>query len=160
MRRRPPFPLLPLPPLHFRRARPADIPAMTAIRLGVTENVLSDPRKVTRQMYEDYLHASGRGWVCCSGRKVVGFAYASKANASIWALFIQPGHEGRGIGRRLLAFAVDWLFALGHPAVTLSTGRGTRAERFYAASGWIAEGDATGKDVTFRKLAFPSPAQG
>jgi GNAT superfamily N-acetyltransferase len=160
MRRRPPLPLPPLPPLRFRRARPADIPAMTAIRLNVTENVLSDPRKVTRRMYEDYLHAQGRGWVCCSGRKIVGFAYASKVDASIWALFIQPGHEGRGIGRKLLAFAVNWLFALGHPAVTLSTRRGTRAARFYAASGWRPEGDDFSDDVTFRKLALTSPAQG
>ena len=152
MRRR--LPCLP-PTLHFRRARPADIAAMTAIRLGVTENVLSDPGKVTRQMYEDYLHRLGRGWVCLRGRKIVGFSYASKADASIWALFIQPGHEGLGIGRKLLALAVDWLFALGHGAVTLTTGRGTRAEGFYAASGWVREGDADGRDVAFRILPRP-----
>jgi GNAT superfamily N-acetyltransferase len=152
-----PPPAFPPPTLHFRRARRADIAAMTAIRLNVTENVLSDPGKVTRQMYEDYLHVLGRGWVCVRGRKIVGFSYASKVDASIWALFIQPGHEGLGIGRKLLALAVDWLFALGHAAVTLTTGRGTRAERFYAAAGWIDESKVDSRDVALRKLAPVRP---
>jgi len=146
----------PLPsssPLHFRRARPADIPAMSAIRLRVTENVLRDRNKVTLQMYADYLDLLGRGWVGVSGNTVVGFAYASRADASIWALFVDPRHEGRGIGRRLLGFAMDWLFATGAPAVSLSTGRGTRAERFYAASSWTLAAGGASDDVHFRRLA-------
>ncbi|WP_332879458.1 GNAT family N-acetyltransferase [Massilia sp. S19_KUP03_FR1] len=149
-----------LPALHYRRARSADIPAMSRIRLSVTENTLSDPSKVTLQMYRDYLDARGRGWVCCSGRRIVGFAYASRDDASIWALFIQPGHEGRGIGRKLMGFAEAWLFGLGAPAITLDTGRGTRAERFYAASSWLREPDDGGRNVRFRKqapLAAPAP---
>ena len=141
------------PPLQFRRARPADIPAMSAIRLSVTENVLRDRSKVTLQMYRDYLDLRGRGWVCVRGRRIVGFAYASRDDASIWALFVQPGHEGLGIGRRLMDHAVGWLFAAGAPAVTLATGRGTRAERFYIASGWVPDGDDEGGQVRFRKLA-------
>lgn len=39
----------------FWRARQADIAAMSRIRLSVSENVLSDPARVTLQMYEDYL---------------------------------------------------------------------------------------------------------
>jgi hypothetical protein len=45
---------------HFRRARPGDIAAMSAIRLAVTENVLSDHGKVTLQMYRDYMDMLGR----------------------------------------------------------------------------------------------------
>lgn len=133
---------------------------MARIRLAVKENILSDPTKVTLQMYRDYLDVRGRGWVCRSGRTIVGFAYASRDDASIWALFIQPGHEGRGIGRKLLAFAVDWLFGLGHPAIVLDTGRATRAERFYARAGWLRNADAGGRNVQFRKLAgttLPAP---
>lgn len=95
------------PTLQCRRARPADIPAMARIRLSVTENTLSDPARVTLQMYHDYLDLRGRGWVCRSGGTIVGFGYASRDDASIWALFVQPGYEGRGIARRLLALAVD-----------------------------------------------------
>jgi len=131
----------PLQPLRyipsFRQAVGADIPAMSRIRLSVTENVLSDPARVTPQMYLDFLDKSGRGWVAEGNGEVVAFCYADKENASIWALFVCPGHEGRGLARALLAQAVDWLFALGHERVHLSTTPGTRADRFYAAQGWL-----------------------
>lgn len=147
----------PAPALHYRRARAGDIRAMAAIRLSVNENVLTDPGKVTLRMYRDYLHLLGRGWVCCAGGKVVGFAYASRDDASIWALFVKPGHEGRGIGRRLMAYAVHWLHAIGHPSIVLFTGKGTRAERFYGRQGWVCEHD-DGDSVRLR-LSAASPRQ-
>lgn len=125
---------------------------MSAIRLSVTENVLRDHSKVTPQMYHDYLDLLGRGWVCLIDDRIAGFAYASRDDASIWALFVAPNHEGIGIGRRLLALAVDWLFALGHPAITLDTGRDTRAAGFYRAAGWLADA-GTDANVRFRKYA-------
>jgi GNAT superfamily N-acetyltransferase len=120
----------------FRRAVSADIPAMSKIRLAVTENILSDPTRITVEMYEDYLEKSGRGWVAESADEIVAFCYADKINASIWALFVRPGHEGRGLGKALLLQAVDWLFEAGHERVHLTTGADTRADRFYAAQGW------------------------
>jgi GNAT superfamily N-acetyltransferase len=123
----------------FRQADSADIPAMSAIRLAVLENVLRDPSRVTSAMYEDYLALRGRGWVAELAGEVAAFCYADKEDGSIWALFVDPRHEGRGLARRLLAMAVDWLFALGHEHVILRTGAGTRAARFYAAQGWQCE---------------------
>lgn len=122
--------------LEFRRATAADIPAMTAIRLAVRENVLSNPGRVTQQMYEDYLDRLGRGWVCARDGAVIGFSYAAREDHSIWALFVEPGHEGLGAGKRLLQLATDWLFSCGAQAVTLATSAGTRADRFYQAQGW------------------------
>lgn len=123
----------------LRRATHADIPAMSRIRLAVTENALRDPTRITVAMYEDYLERSGRGWVAEAGGAIVGFSYADNVNASIWALFIQPGREGRGLGKALLAQATDWLFEQGHDCIRLTTGAGTRADRFYAAQGWRRE---------------------
>lgn len=120
----------------FRRATRDDIPAMSRIRMAVTENVLSDPSRVTTQMYEHFLDKSGRGWVAQHGGEIVAFCYADKDNASIWALFVRPGHEGKGLAKSLLALAVEWLFAMGHERIHLSTGANTRADRFYAAQGW------------------------
>jgi GNAT superfamily N-acetyltransferase len=120
----------------FRRATSDDILAMSRIRLSVTENTLSDPRRVTDEMYEDFLDQSGRGWVAESEGEIVAFCYADKLNASIWALFVRPGHEGQGLGKALLRLAVDWLFEMGHDSVHLTTGANTRADRFYAAQGW------------------------
>lgn len=57
---------------------------MSRIRLSVTENVLSDPGRITRQMYEDYLESSGRGWVAEIEGEVAAFSYADKHEGSIW----------------------------------------------------------------------------
>ncbi len=122
--------------IHYRQATLADIPQMSAIRLAVTENVLSDPAKVTPQMYEDYLHKLGRGWVAEENGQVLGFAYGASADNSIWALFVAPGQEGRGMGRRLLGLAVDWLVSQGAKELILCTDAATRADRFYQAQGW------------------------
>lgn len=126
----------PAPSIRLRQACSADIPAMSAIRLSVRENVLSDPARVTLQMYEDYLERDGRGWVAEIDGAVAAFCYADRRRGSIWALFVDPACEGRGLARRLLAQAVAWLFALGHARITLGTAPGTRADRFYAAQGW------------------------
>ena len=134
--------------LVLRRACSADIPAMSAIRLSVTENVLSDPNRVTLQMYEDYLDRDGRGWVAEIDGEIAGFSYADRREASIWALFISPRFEGRGLGKALLDLAVTWLFGQGHERITLGTTPGTRAERFYAAQGWTRM-PGNGREVEF-----------
>jgi GNAT superfamily N-acetyltransferase len=137
----------------FRLAHPRDIPAMSKIRLAVTENALRDPGRITQQMYEDYLELLGRGWVSEIDGEITGFCYADKFQSSIWALFISPEFEGRGHAKQLLKLATEWLFEQGHQAVQLSTGKGTRAERFYAAQGWKQE-RIEGND-TFYLLAAP-----
>lgn len=116
--------------INFRQATTDDIAAMSAIRLSVKENALSDPSRITGQMYYDYLELLGRGWVAEIDRNVVGFCYACKDTSSIWALFVSPQHEGKGIARHLLALAVDWLFGQGNDSVALTTSVSTRAERF------------------------------
>lgn len=133
----------------FSVATEADIDAMSVLRLAVTENVLSNPSRITRQMYEDYLARLGRGWTCKIDGRLVGFSYAASGDASIWALFVQPGYEGRGIGSQLLARAVDWLFERGAATVQLSTGAGTRADRFYQEQGWLRQASACGKDACY-----------
>jgi GNAT superfamily N-acetyltransferase len=126
-------------PVLLRRADSADIPAMSRIRLAVSENRLSDPGRITLQMYEDYLQRLGRGWVAEVDGEIAGFCYANSQDASIWALFMAQEYEGRGIARQLLELAVAWLFAQGRDAVRLSTGANTRADGFYARLGWSLE---------------------
>lgn len=126
-------------PAMFRDAVAADIPAMSRIRLAVAENRLSDPARITRQMYHDYLQRLGHGWVAEVDGEIAGFCYASRQDGSIWALFMAAEYEGRGIARRLLELAVEWLFAQGCQAVRLSTGANTRADGFYARQGWLLE---------------------
>lgn len=124
---------------NFRRAYADDIPAMSIIRLAVSENVLSNPDRITQEMYEDYLDLLGRGWVAEVDGTIAGFCYANRTNSSIWALFISPQYEGQGLAKRLLNMATAWLFEQGEETVRLSTGTGTRADRFYALQGWTRE---------------------
>jgi GNAT superfamily N-acetyltransferase len=122
--------------MHFRRATESDIDAIFVVRFAVKENVLSNPARVTREMCIDYLDKLGRGWVCEIEGRVVGFSYAARADHSIWALFVLPDFEGRGVGKALLNAVVDWLFEIGAERVILSTEANTRADRFYRAQGW------------------------
>lgn len=123
--------------MDFREAKIEDIPALFEVRHSVKENVLSDPRRVTREMCVAYLSESGRGWLCEIEGEVVGFSVASLEDASIWALFVKPLYEGRGIGKRLLQLATDWLFEMRATSIALSTDAHTRADKFYERQGWL-----------------------
>lgn len=134
----------------FREADVGDIPSLSEVRLSVTENALSDPQRITPEMYADYLSVSGKGWLCEVNGQVVGFSVASLGDASIWALFVKPGFEGRGIGTRLLGLATGWLFHMGASSVSLSTGAGTRADRLYQRQGWKRGEIRPGGEVDYR----------
>lgn len=121
--------------LAFRRAVDADVTTMLRIRHRVRENRLSDPTSVTPAMCRDYLDRLGRAWVAEQDGQIIGFSYADRTG-SIWALFVDPAHEGLGAGKRLLRLAADWLFEIGHDELRLGTEANTRADRFYAAQGW------------------------
>jgi GNAT superfamily N-acetyltransferase len=122
--------------MHVREATVEDIPALSEVRQSVRENVLADPRRVTREIYAAYLGETGKGWLCEVEGEVVGFSIASAEDDSIWALFVKPSYEGRGVGKRLLRLATDWLFETGATSIALSTGAHTRADRFYEEQGW------------------------
>lgn len=141
--------------LALRRATVADIPAMSRIRLAVRENRLSNPARITEEMYRDYLDALGRGWVAEIAGEVVGFAYADRGDGSIWALFVDPEREGLGAGSRLLRLAAAWLFEIGYDEVWLGTEPGTRAHGFYAAQGWVQEGMKDDVEVWYRLRREP-----
>lgn len=119
----------------YREARLDDEAAITAVRLSVRENVLRDPTKVTHADYVAYLTEIGKGWVAEIDGRIVGFSFANRSGL-IWALFLRPGTEGRGIGKHLLRLCTDWLRSIGVRRAFLDTGPGTRAEEFYRRQGW------------------------
>jgi GNAT superfamily N-acetyltransferase len=136
--------------LSFREAQLADIPVIREIRAAVLENRLSDPERVPASMVADYLTTLGKGWVCELDDRVVGFSFAASKSQSIWALFVLPGQEGKGIGKTLLALATDWLFANGAEHVSLGTAPNTRADCFYRTQGW-SRGELLGNgEVSYR----------
>jgi GNAT superfamily N-acetyltransferase len=124
----------------FREATIADIPQMQIVRHAVKENRLSDPGLVTDAAYVSYLTVRGKGWVCEIETIIAGFAIADLAGNNIWALFVDPAHEAKGIGKALHRQMLDWYFAQGKDAVWLGTAPGTRAELFYTRQGWQPRG--------------------
>jgi GNAT superfamily N-acetyltransferase len=123
---------------------------MNGLRLRVRENVLADPSWLTGERTLRAIREEGRGWVYQAEEGILGFSIALREPALIWALFVEPGHEGKGIGRRLLEMAVDWLWEQGAQSITLTTDPGTRAESFYRKAGWIEVGVEPNGEVRFR----------
>jgi GNAT superfamily N-acetyltransferase len=123
------------PSARLRQALASDIPGMHRVRMSVLENRLVS-RRLSEQDYVDEIEVTGRGWVIESEGNIVAFAVGNAATASIWALFVEPGHEGKGYGRRLHDVMVPWLWEQGQERLWLTTGSGTRAARFYEAAGW------------------------
>lgn len=108
--------------------------------MSVRENILADPSRVTEDATVNAITREGRGWVAIEEGRLLGFSIALRSPPTIWALFIDPAHEGRGLGQRLLQEAVDWLWSEGAAVIRLSTDPDTRAERFYDQQGWRAAG--------------------
>jgi GNAT superfamily N-acetyltransferase len=131
----------------IRKATLTDVPAMHRLRLQVRENILSDPSRITEAMTASAITASGRGWVFEEHGEILGFSIARDEDPSIWALFMLPGHEGRGIGHALHKAAVDWLWSRGAERIWLTTDPGTRAERFYRDRGWRTAGRLASGEV-------------
>ena len=120
----------------YRQAVPGDIPQIQVVRHSVTENRLSDPSRVTDADCEDYLTRRGRGWVCQLGEEIIAFAIVDVSDHNVWALFVKPAHEKKGIGKKLMALMLDWYFSRTTETLWLSTGTNTRAEQFYRQQGW------------------------
>jgi GNAT superfamily N-acetyltransferase len=126
--------------MQIREATIADIPQMQRVRNSVRENVLSDPSLVTDEACADYITRRGKGWVCEVDEKIIGFAIADLEGHNIWALFLDPSFEEKGIGKALHHRMLSWYFAQTDHTVWLSTAPQSRAEGFYRKMGWTESG--------------------
>jgi len=137
----------------FREATTTDIPQIQLVRNSVKENVLSDPALVTDKDCEDYLLGRGKGWVCEIEGEVVGFAIADLIDHNVWALFVKPGFDKKGIGKKLHDDMLDWYFAQTDLTIWLCTAPGTRAEGFYRKAGWSEVGIHGKGEIKFEMTA-------
>ena len=133
----------------FREALITDIPQIQIVRNSVRENRLSDPGLVPDKDVEEYIIHRGKGWVCEINNRIVAFAIADLQDDNIWALFLHPDHEGKGIGKRLHDTMLDWYFDQNKNSVWLGTSPGTRAEGFYRKAGWSETGTHGKGEVKF-----------
>jgi GNAT superfamily N-acetyltransferase len=129
----------------LRQACVSDLPGIWRVRFAVTENTMA-PGVITDEEVIEHLHVLGRGWVMEVDGRIVGFSIGNAQTGNIWALFVDPEHQGRGHGKRLHGEMIRWLWSQGLKELWLTTGPGTRAQRFYEMNGWrfvgIDSGDA------------------
>jgi GNAT superfamily N-acetyltransferase len=142
----------------IREATRVDIPALIEVRGSVKENVLTSHIPLERLVAG--LETRGKGWVAEHQGRVIGFSMADREEKMIWALFLLPEWEGRGLGRMLLDQAVGWLCGEGSERIWLTTGPGSRAEGFYAHLGWVRVGMTDGSEVRFELQCRPNESAG
>ena len=124
----------------LREATIDDIDNYMIVRMAVKENVLNNPALVPKEDNINYLTKYGKGWVFEIENKIVGFSIVGLTQRNVWALFVHPEFEGKGIGKKLHDVMIDWYFEQTKEKIWLGTEQNTKAETFYKKSGWTAAG--------------------
>ena len=133
----------------YREATTSDIPQIQIVRHTVKENTLSDPALVTDADCEEFITLRGKGWVCEIEEEIVGFSIVDLKEHNIWALFLRPEFEGKGIGKELHRLMMDWYFDQTKEKAWLGTAPNTKAEKFYELQGWKNVGRVNKGEVKF-----------
>lgn len=133
----------------YRQAEIPDIPQIQIVRHTVKENTLSNPALVTDADCEEFITQRGKGWICEVNGDIVGFSIVDLKENNIWALFLRPEFEGKGIGKELHRLMIDWYFNQTKTTVWLGTAPNTRAEKFYTNQGWKNVGMVNKDEVKF-----------
>lgn len=135
--------------MNYREAKIEDISQIQFVRNAVKENMLSNPALVTDDDCSNFLFKRGKGWVCEIENRIVAFAIADLEENNIWALFVHPSFQLKGIGKVLHRTMLDWYFSQTKKKVWLGTAPNTRAERFYKQAGWTEVGTHGNKEIKF-----------
>lgn len=135
--------------MNFREAKKSDIKQIQIVRRSVTENTLSNPELITDEVCLDFITKRGKGWVCEIDNQLVGFSIVDLKENNVWALFVHPKHDKRGIGRQLHDRMLNWYFNQRSENLWLGTDPKTRAEMFYRKSGWTEIGINGDEEIKF-----------
>ncbi|MDC8756431.1 GNAT family N-acetyltransferase [Janthinobacterium fluminis] len=140
--------------ITIRLADATDIDTIFDIRTSVKENHLSRDqlaeRGITHDAIREALLAAPCIWMADVNGTAAGFAMADGAEGSIFAAFVRPESEGRGLGRLLMDKAETFLFQQ-HQRIWLETDGASRASGFYRKLGWLPVACLPGGDVRFEK---------
>lgn len=135
--------------MNFREAGIQDIPSMHLVRMSVKENILSNPQLVKEEDYTRFITTDGKGWVCEEAGRILGFAIVDSIKKNIWALFIHPDYEKKGLGKQLHHIMLNWYFKNYSEKLWLTTAAGTRAAKFYQLLGWKEKGRDKNGEIIF-----------
>ena len=136
----------------LRHADRADVAGIQRVRHSVRENRLVS-RVIEDEEVVEAIERTGRGWVVEEDGQIIAFAIGNSSSGNIWALFVDPEHEGCGHGRKLHDEMLSWLWSIGLRRLWLSTSPGTRAQRFYERAGWQQYGVSESGELLFEQKA-------
>lgn len=137
------------PDVILRTALRTDMPALWEVRYAVRENTLTPGRIGDEELLRS-IETGGHGWVAEADGRVLGFAIGLNTG-NVWALFVRPEAEGRGIGSALHAAMLDWFATQPLDTLWLGTDPHSRAYGFYLAHDWMPVGRQDGEDVRLER---------
>lgn len=140
--------------IQIRLARPSDVGGIFRVRTSVNENVLTVTEMaemgITEVSVSEMIQSAPCAWVACDGVQIVGFSMIDSDEGSLFAAFVLPSFEGKGIGKKLVHAAEEVLFSK-HALAWLETAGTSRAAGFYRHLGWGNEQDIGEGDVRLEK---------
>ncbi|WP_456025452.1 GNAT family N-acetyltransferase [Pseudomonas capeferrum] len=144
----------------IRVATPDDIDTLFAIRTSVVQNHLSREQMtalgITPQVLADSIRAAPCVWIAEVEGQPAAFSMVDRAAGEVFAMFVLPGYEGQGLGRRLMAVAEAALFEQHERLFLITDGRDEiRANGFYQRLGWSMVDRLEGDDVRYEKSRVP-----
>ena len=80
---------------------------------AVRENILFDPSQVTTADIQ-WLIDNSTIWTWVEEGQICGISAGDPRDGTVFALFVDPTREGRGIGQALIVLACDTLRQAGH----------------------------------------------
>ena len=144
--------------MMIREATVADIPQLFEVRCSVRENHMSIAQLAKAGITPESIGAMVAGGdyttpVVEDGGTIVAFAMAQISRGYVFAVFVRPEYESRGLGTALLGQVESMLRQQGVTRAWLATGgeNGLRAHGFYRARGWTATGTMPDGQIRFEK---------
>ena len=142
--------------VSLRMATVDDVESLFDIRTSVVQNHLSreqmDALGITPQVLRSALDEGPCIWIAEVDQRPVAFSMIDRTEGEVFAMFVRPAYENRGLGRLLMDAAEAELFKAHERIVLVTDGRPEiRANGFYQRLGWTVVERIDDRDVRYEK---------
>lgn len=142
--------------VRTRMATVEDVESLFEIRTSVAQNHLSreqmDALGITPQVVSSAIREGPCVWIAEVDERPVAFSMIDRDEGEVFAMFVRPAYENRGLGRLLMAAAEAELFQTHERIFLVTDGRQEiRANGFYQRLGWTVAARVDAQDVRYEK---------